>query len=536
MNPDPAAAPGLRKSACGRGFRGACYHEAVGDTSPLADPLRHGRAARSAAIVIFGANGDLTRRMLVPALYRLAYERRLPAGFAVLGVSRTPMPDEVFRETMKEAVQAHLENSPFDQELWSAFSESLFYLSGDIGEEETYRALGRRLAEIEAERGTEGNVLFYMSIAPSQYERAVQGIASAGLSEAPGNAWRRIVVEKPFGRDLSSARQLNKTISAAFPESSIYRIDHYLGKETVQNILAFRFGNGIFEPLWNRRYVNHVQVTAAESIGVEGRGAYYEESGALRDMIQNHLLQVLATVAMEPPSEFAAEAVRDERAKLLKAVRRMTAQEAELEAVRGQYSRARVGGEDVAGFREEPGVSPDSTTETYAALTLFIDNWRWAGVPFYVRTGKRLPKRVTDIAVEFHRAPLPLFGRGNGEQWPNLLVLRIQPEEGISLRFLSKTPGAHRTLRPVMMDFNYGSSFGMRTPSAYETLLLDALEGDATLYTRQDMVEASWEIVQPVLDAWQASGAAPPAYPAGTWGPAEADAMLERRGHRWRIP
>lgn len=486
--------------------------------------------------MIFGANGDLTRRKLMPALYRLAYERRLPVGFAVLGVSRTPMEDGQFRAKMREGVPAFLENSPFDRELWNDFEEGLFYLRGDIGDQATYAALGARLAEIERLRATGGNALFYLSTAPSQYEPAVRGLACAGLNEAPPGGWRRILIEKPFGRDLESARALNAAVLAAFAENCIYRIDHYLGKETVQNILAFRFGNGIFEPLWNRRYVNHVQVTAAESIGVEGRGAYYQESGALRDMIQNHLLQVLATVAMEPPAEFAPEAVRDERAKLLRAVRRMRPAEAGSCAVRGQYGAARIGGEEVAGFRQEPGVDPGSRTDTYAALTLFIDNWRWAGVPFYVRTGKRLPKRVTDIAVEFHRAPLPLFGHGNGEEWPNLLVLRIQPEEGISLRFLSKTPGAGMALRPVMMDFNYGASFGARTPSAYETLLLDALEGDATLYTRQDMVEASWEIVQPVLDAWQSSPAPPPEYAAGSWGPAEADAMLAQRGHRWRIP
>jgi glucose-6-phosphate 1-dehydrogenase len=360
------------------------------------------------------------------------------------------------------------------------------------------------------------------------------GLGAAGLNNTEG--WQRLVVEKPFGYDLPSARQLSDKLHQVFRESEVYRIDHYLGKETVQNILAFRFGNGIFEPLWNRRYVNHVQITAAESIGVEGRGSYYQEAGALRDMIQNHLLQVMATVAMEPSATFRPNSVRDERSKLLRSIRVMKREEVLENAVAGQYGPARIGGQDVPGFRQEEDVDPESQTDTYAAVTFFVDNWRWAGIPFYLRSGKRLPKRVTEIAIQFNAAPLAIF---NGEQpgtAPNLLILRIQPEEGISMKFLSKRPGAGMTLRPVSMDFNYGASFGERSPSAYETLLLDAISGDATLYTRQDMVEASWAAVQPVLNVWSETRFEFPNYAAGTWGPRAAEEMLARHGHHWRKP
>ncbi len=501
----------------------------------LDDPLRFNKPVAPCAVVIFGANGDLTKRKLMPALYRLAYERRLPAGFAVIGVSRTPLSDDAFREKMRESVARFLEDSPFDEELWRSFAQGLFYQIGDIGDPALYTALGERLGQIAAARATAGNVLFYLSTSPSQYAPAVEGLGSAGLHRHEG-AFRRIIIEKPFGHDQASASELNQRVRKVLDEQSIYRIDHYLGKETVQNILAFRFGNGIFEPLWNRRYVNHVQVTAAESIGVEGRGGYYQEAGALRDMIQNHLLQVMATIAMEPPAEYAAEAVRDERAKLLKSIQRILPEDVPRVAVKGQYGPAHIGGQAVAGFREEPGVDPEAQTDTYAALSLEIDNWRWAGVPFYIRTGKRLPKRVTDIAIEFNRAPLAIFGDETSAQSPNLLVIRIQPEEGISLRFSSKLPGAGMNLRPVMMDFNYGASFGTRTPTAYETLLLDALEGDATLYTRQDMVEASWSVVQPVLEVWSETKFDLPNYAAGSWGPAASDEMLAARGHFWRVP
>ncbi|HTM51808.1 MAG TPA: glucose-6-phosphate dehydrogenase [Bryobacteraceae bacterium] len=502
--------------------------------NPFQDPGRFERRVPECTVVIFGANGDLTKRKLLPALYRLMYERRLSPGFAVVGISRTPMSDEQFRDKMRESVRKYLEDSPFDDDVWASFSQGLYYMAGDISDGQMYKRLADRLAEIEQARRTGGNVLFYLSTQPSQYGAAAKGLGAAGLSR--GNGWRRLVVEKPFGHDLASARALSQELQEVFPESEVYRIDHYLGKETVQNILAFRWGNGIFEPLWNRRYVNHVQITAAESIGVEGRGAYYQEAGALRDMIQNHLLQVMATIAMEPSGVFEPTAVRDERAKLLRSIRVMKHEEVPGNSVPGQYGPSRIGGVDVKGFREEEGVAPDSQTDTYAAATFLVDNWRWAGVPFYIRTGKHLPKRVSEIAIQFNPAPHSVFGRNGYGATPNLLILRIQPEEGISLKFVSKQPGAGMKLRPVSMDFNYGASFGERSPSAYETLLLDAILGDATLYSRQDMVEASWSVVKPIMEVWSGTRFDFPNYPAGTWGPKEADEMLRRRGHVWRKP
>ena len=504
--------------------------------SSLQDPLRFHRKSPPCAVVIYGANGDLTKRKLMPALYRLAYEGRLAPGFAVIGISRTPMSNEDFRDLMHDSVKKFLEDSPFDEDLWNSFAQGIFYLAGDVGDANSYQELKKCLADVEEQRKTEGNVLFYLSTQPSQYAEIAEGIGAAGM--AKGNGWHRIVIEKPFGHDLTSAGELNRRLQAVFDESQIYRIDHYLGKETVQNIMAFRFGNGIFEPLWNRTYIDHVQITAAESIGVEGRGAYYQEAGALRDMIQNHLLQVMATVSMEPASSFTSDAVRDERAKLLRAIRIMRPDQVPDNAVAGQYGPGRSGSEKVPGFRQEKGVSPDSQTDTYAAVTFLVDNWRWSGVPFYIRTGKALPKRVSEIAIQFRTAPLAMFRKATAgaEAVPNMLILRIQPEEGISLKFVSKRPGSGMQLRPVSMDFNYGSSFGERSPSAYETLLLDAITGDATLYTRQDMVEASWSAVQPILDYWSTQKFNFPNYEAGTWGPAASDEMLARWGHTWRKP
>jgi glucose-6-phosphate 1-dehydrogenase len=509
--------------------------------NPFHDPLRFERQVRPCALVIFGANGDLTKRKLVPALYRLALERRLPSGFSIIGNSRTEMSDDSFREKMRASVVQFLEESHFDEDVWCDFAGGLFYIHGDLRDPGCYQRIGAKLDEIEQQRMTGGNVLFYLSTQPSHYEPVIEGLGGAGLQNSASGGWRRLVVEKPFGRDLASSRALDAAVHKVFHEDAVYRIDHYLGKETVQNILAFRFGNGIFEPLWDRRYVNFVQITAAESIGVEGRGAYYEEAGALRDMIQNHLLQILATVTMEPPTLFEATAVRDERAKLLRSIRVMKHDEVTANAVKGQYGPGNVGGQSLPGFREEEGVKPDSPTDTYAAVTFSIENWRWAGVPFYVRSGKRLAKRVTDIAIQFNAAPHRVFsgianGAGPADLSPNLLILRVQPEEGISLRFLSKQPGSGMKLRPVSMDFKYGSSFGMRSPTAYETLLVDALTGDATLYSRQDMVEASWQAVQPILEVWQNTKFDFPNYAAGTWGPASSDEMLARRGHTWRVP
>jgi glucose-6-phosphate 1-dehydrogenase len=498
--------------------------------NPFADPLRFERRVPECAIVIFGASGDLTKRKLMPALYQLALDRKLPASFAVIGNSRTPLTDEAFRDKMAVEVKQFLESESFDPTLWTHFAANLHYVAGDMNDPALYQAIGAKLAAVGMK-----NVLYYLSTQPSYYSTVAAGLGASGLG-TPGlgepatarsdGGWRRIVVEKPFGHDLASARELNAQLHAVFPEPEIYRIDHYLGKETVQNILAFRFGNGIFEPLWNRRYVNHVQITAAEAIGVEGRGAYYQEAGALRDMVQNHLLQVLATVAMEPAAVFEPNAVRDERAKLLRSIKIMQPEEVRQNAVAGQYN----------GFRQEPGVDPVSPTDTFAAITFYVDNWRWAGVPFFVRTGKKLAKRSTDIAIQFNSAPLTLFASGDGDlsKRPNLLILRIQPEEGISLRFFSKQPGSGMHLRPVSMDFKYGASFGGRSPSAYETLLVDAMVGDPTLYTRQDMVEASWKVVEPIMQEWKSHTPKFPNYEAGSWGPAAADAMLERTGHVWR--
>jgi len=506
--------------------------DSMSQANPFEDPLRFEHRVPECAVVIFGANGDLTRRKLMPALYRLAYDRRLPAGFAVIGTSRTPLSDDQFRDKMREAIQQFSEDTEFSAEVWETFARGLFYVAGDIGNSELYRGIAGKLSEIEKSRQTARNVLFYLSTQPSQYAAAAEGVGAAGLGH--GSGWRRLIVEKPFGHDLASARDLSNRLHTVFDESELYRIDHYLGKETVQNILAFRFGNGIWEPLWNRRYVNHVQITAAESIGVEGRGAYYQESGALADMIQNHLLQVMATIAMEPTASFRALSVRDERSKLLRSIRAMSPDEIRSNSVPGQYGPARVGGADAPGFRQEPGVDPQSRTETYAAVTVFIENWRWAGVPFYLRTGKRLPKRVTEIAIQFNPAPLAIFGGDAPNAAPNLLIVRIQPEEGISLKFLSKRPGSGMRLRPVSMDFNYGSSFGERSPTDYETLLVDALIGDPTLYTRQDMVEASWAVVEPIANVWRETRYDFPNYAAGTWGPRASDEMLARRGHAWR--
>jgi glucose-6-phosphate 1-dehydrogenase len=508
------------------------------EANPFQDPLRFERRVPPCAIVIFGANGDLTKRKLIPALYRLAYDRRIPSGFAVIGNSRTPMTDDEFRARMREALKEFLDDTPFDEALWQDFARSLSYFAGDLHDPDSFQRLAAKLDEIEQQRQTEGNVLFYLSTQPSHYEAAIQGIGYAKL--ARGRGWRRIVIEKPFGHDLASAHKLNLSVHEVFEEREVYRIDHYLGKETVQNVLAFRFGNGIFEPLWNRRYINNIQITAAESIGVEGRGSYYQEAGALRDMIQNHLLQVMSTIAMEPPAVFEPDVVRDERAKVLRSIHKMKPDEVPVNSVAGQYGPGRVGNDDLPGFRQEEGVSPDSQTDTYSAVTFFVDNWRWADVPFYIRSGKRLPKRVTDIAIQFNAAPRSPFAGDEKEAepvvHPNLLVLRIQPEEGISLRFLSKHPGEGMHLRPVSMEFNYGTSFGTRSPSAYETLLVDAMIGDPTLYTRQDMVEASWAAVQPILDYRSRHPEQFPNYPAGSWGPKTADEMLARRGHTWRIP
>jgi glucose-6-phosphate 1-dehydrogenase len=486
------------------------------------------------ALVIFGASGDLTRRKLIPALWSLYAARTLPEPFTIFGTARTELTDEAFRGQMREAVGAFARVKIPANTVWDRFAQNLFYVAGDPSRPELCARLRQRLEELERARGGPTNRLFYAATPPSLYDDIAQQLGEAGLAQAP-NGWTRVVIEKPFGRDFESARALNRQLTSVFREEQIYRIDHYLGKETVQNILVFRFANGIFEPVWNRNHVAEVQMTVAETIGVEGRGSYYEEAGALRDMIQNHLLQLLCLIAMEPPVTFDAGPVRDEKNKVLQALRPIDPAKVDDVALRAQYAAGFVGSRAVPGYRQEKGVKPDSTTETYAALRLQLDNWRWAGVPFYLRTGKRLAKRVSEIAIRFHRTPHLIFRRrGDTGLIPNVLLIRIQPDEGISLTVAAKEPGPDLKLGPVTLDFKYNEVFGGEPPEAYERLLLDVIHGDATLYARGDWVERAWELLQPVIDAWSRTPAGLPMYEAGSWGPAEADAFIARDGGAWR--
>ncbi len=503
------------------------------------NPLRHGRrmnrSPEPCAMVIYGGSGDLTRRKLVPALYNLSRKRMIPGGFTILGISRSPMKDEEYRSRLREWVDKAEEAAPSDPETWEPFSQGIYYLPANFHDAAMYARLKEVLAEYDTRRGTGGNRIFYLATAPSDYVDIIRNLGSAGMARED-SGWVRAIIEKPFGRDLASARALNREVSAVFREDQVYRIDHYLGKETVQNLLVFRFANGIFEPIWNRQYVDHVQITAAENIGVGTRGAYYEEAGALRDMIQNHMMQLLTLVAMEPPPDFAPNSVRDEKAKVLRSIRPCTPEEVGRVAVRGQYGRGFVGGREMPAYREERGVSPNSTTETFAAIRFTIDNWRWAGVPFYVRTGKNLAKRATEIAILFRRTPHLIFRQAPTDQVEsNVLALRIQPDEGITLKFEAKLPGQSMNIRPVSMDFRYGSTFGPHLSSAYERLLLDCMVGDPTLFDRIDSVELAWSLVQPFLDRWSSTDGGPiPTYASGSWGPAEADALLARENRRWR--
>ncbi len=505
--------------------------------NPLGEGLHLERVPEPCAVVIFGASGDLTRRMLLPALYNLAVDNLLPAGFSVIGFARRQLSQQEFRQQALETVR-NFSRRPPDEAVWESFSQGLFYIRGEFGDPESYRRLVDQIAQVDRERGVGANRLFYLAAPPSAYPDIIKGLGSNGLYRSDGEAgWARVIIEKPFGRDLKSAWALNREVAEVFREDQVYRIDHYLGKETVQNIFVFRFANGIFEPVWNRRYIDHVQITVAESIGLEGRAAYYEEAGALRDMVQNHLLQLLSLVAMEPPIAFNADAVRNEKVKVLQAIRPFRGAAVVESIARGQYGPGWVGGKRVPGYREEPGVRPDSGTDTFVALRLFVDNWRWADVPFYLRVGKRLPKRATEIAIQFKRAPLLLFRDipECGSLESNVLAMRIQPNEGITLKFHAKEPGIGVSLRPVNMDFLYGESFLVEPPSAYETLLLDCLVGDSTLFARWDEVEAAWAFVTEILEAWDTLKTPSfPNYDAGSWGPAEADELIGSDGRQWR--
>lgn len=493
-------------------------------------------AADSCTVVLFGASGDLAKRKVIPAMFELANSRALGPRYAIVGFARTPMTDESFRTTTGDAARSMAENGPADPAQWSGFAANLYYHHGDYSDPAAYQQLAKRLAELESAKELSGNRLFYLSTPPEVYPHIVEQLGRAGLAgPAAAESWTRIIIEKPFGRDLASAKELNKTVLGVFGEQQVYRIDHYLGKDTVQNLLVLRFSNGIFEPLWNRNYVDHVQITAAETLGVERRGGFYETAGALRDMIQSHVLQLTSLVAVEPSASFDATAVRNEKLKVLQSIRPFDLEAVAHSVVRGQYAPGQIGGKPVAGYREEPGVNSKSRTETFVAARLLIDNWRWAGVPFYLRTGKRLAKRSTEIVIQYKCAPHIVFRDQDIE--PNRLVLNIQPEEGISVSFGAKRPGTEMGIGNVTMNFSYREGFGGTPRSAYATLLLDCLRGDATLFDRGDNVEAAWALVDPILDVWSAARTASvPQYPSGSWGPHESDVLLERDGRKWHTP
>lgn len=511
-----------------------------------ANPLRRGlvedRTGDACAVVIFGASGDLTKRKLMPALYNLAVSRSLPGGFAVVGVARRAKTHEQFRGEMKEGVSAFSRRKPIDPAVWSDFERGVSYVAGTFENAKTYSDLREHLEQLDTERGTRKNRLYYLAVPPNDFGVIMKNLKEAGLvahapsAHAPGAPWTRVIVEKPFGHDLASARDLNDTVAETFDESQVFRIDHYLGKETVQNLLVFRFANSLFEPLWNREHIDHVQITVAEEIGVEGRGKFYEQTGVTKDIVENHLMQLLCLTAMEPPISLAADAVRDEKVKVLRSLRAMERSMVQSSVVRGQYTRGYVKGEEVPGYREEPDVAKDSHIDTFVAMKVHVDNWRWGGVPFYVRAGKRLARRVTEIAIQFKKVPHTLFTAPDGGISPNVLTMRIQPDEGIALRFTTKEPGGHTVLRDVAMDFRYGAAFGSNTPEAYERLLLDSMRGEATLFTRRDEVEEQWAYIDHVFAAWREQNTPPPGYAAGTWGPEQADDLMARDGRRWRRP
>jgi glucose-6-phosphate 1-dehydrogenase len=487
-------------------------------------------------VVLFGASGDLAKRKVIPAMYDLAQHKSLGPRYAIVGFARTPMSDENFRSMAGEAAKSISEVGPIDPKKWGEFASNLYYQAGEYGNLEDFKKLAKRLDALSAEKQRGGNRLFYLSTPPEVYQHIVEQLGRAGLAKPSSpDAWVRIIIEKPFGRDLASAKELNKIVLSVFEEKQVYRIDHYLGKDTVQNLLVLRFSNGIFEPLWNRNYVDHVQITAGETLGVERRGGFYETAGALRDMIQSHVLQLTSLVAVEPPARFDATAVRNEKLKVLQSARPYDLGMVATAVVRGQYGPGVVDGKPVPGYRQEPGVNPHSRTETFVAMELLIDNWRWAGVPFYLRTGKRLAKRSTEVVIQFKRAPHIVFRERLVED--NRLVLNIQPDEGICVSFGVKKPGTEMGIGNVAMNFSYRQAFGDGTRSAYATLLGDCVRGDATLFDRGDSVEAAWALVDPILDVWSAAKTqAVPIYPAGSWGPRESELLLERSGRRWYNP
>jgi glucose-6-phosphate 1-dehydrogenase len=515
------------------------------------DQLKRGSAAEAesavmappCAMVIFGAAGDLTKRLVVPALYNLVNAKRLPQGFQLVGVDLADKTAETWRQGLTDMMNefvtqggGEFEADHIDQTAWRWLTDRMTYLRGDLTDAGTYRRLGEHLAALDRTAGTNGNHLFYLAIADRFFGTVVAALGAAGLVQEDNGHWRRVVIEKPFGHDLASAKALNAEILKTLQEHQIYRIDHFLGKETVQNIMVLRFANGLFEPLWNREHIDHVQITAAETVGVERRGKFYEKTGALRDMVPNHVFQLLAMTAMEPPTSFDADAVRSKKAEVVQAIHPLTPAQALRDAVRGQYGAGTVLGKPVRAYRQEPDVSPNSNTETYIACKLRIDNWRWAGVPFYLRTGKYLKRRWTEIAIRFHQAPIVLFRDTHLERMsPNWMILRIQPDEGIALEFAAKHPGPTVRLNTVSMDFAYESFFKTAPNTGYETLLYDCMIGDATLFQRADNVEGGWQAVQPILDAWAENTPKDfPNYVAGGNGPAAADELLARDGHAWR--
>src|SRR3954469_6017243 len=506
------------------------------DDNPLREGLRLERVPDPCTLVLFGATGDLAHRKVVPALYQLWRTNLLPHEFSVVAIGRRPYDDETLRKDLRESLETYSRVLPLDEAAWRSFSSRIRYQRCDFDNPAAYDDLVTTLGELDKDRAARGNHLYYLATQPSAFAEIVSQLGRVGLDhERHEGGWRRIVIEKPFGHDLQSAIRLNREVGKVFRESQVYRIDHYLGKETVRNLLVFRFGNGIFEPIWNRRHIDHIQITVAESIGVENRGAFYEETGAVRDFLQNHLLQLMSLVAMEPPATFDADALRDEKVKVIRAIGELTSSQIRTDVVRGQYGPGWVAAKPVQGYRSEPEVDPASETETFIAARFEVDDWRWSGVPFYLRTGKRLPKRASEIAIQFKEVPHRLFRDSSTEPDPNLLAIRIQPDEGIMLRFGAKVPGLGIDVRSVTMDFTYGSAFTVDSPDAYETLILDALLGDASLFTRADEVEGAWARVTPIIDTWSEEPAPDfPNYEAGTWGPAAADELLAREGRKWR--